>query len=66
MDDDDSPDIELSYFAEEEEDTCSMEPEDPNCDQEMWWTSYIVRGSPLKAHFSFVFRSRMKIPAFTA
>jgi hypothetical protein len=42
LDDDDSPEVKLSYMAEDDDDTCHMEPEDPNCDNEMWWTEYEV------------------------
>ncbi len=35
--DDDEPDTELSYLAENDDETCQMETDDPACDEAEWW-----------------------------
>ena len=37
MKDDSKPWTKLTYGADSKDDTCSVKPDDPNCNSQMWW-----------------------------
>ena len=52
MNDDSKPWTQLTYGADSKDDTCSVKPEDVNCNSQMWWVK--IRTSDEKSGLNAV------------